>query len=140
MITWFIILLLSLIVELMTTSLTTIWFCIGAIFAIIAYTLNASVPVQFIVFVITSALSLIYTKPLVDKHINKKIIKTNVDAIIGQKGITLEDVDSLICAGRVMINGLPWRAVSLEETIIYKDTVVIVEKIEGVTVFIRKAN
>ena len=81
---WFIAFLVFVFIELITVTLVTIWFAIGAIAAVITSFFTDSVVIQSIVFVVVSVLSLIITKPLVKKFKKFEITPTNSDRVIGK--------------------------------------------------------
>ena len=105
--------------EMMTTGFLIFWLGLGAILAMITSFITSSILVQTIVFVVTSTILILLTKPLVNKYIDKqdKKINTNTDAIIGKKGIVTATVSSLEGKGLVKVNGEVWSAKTNLETI-----------------------
>ena len=132
---WLIIILVFLIIEGMTTNLVTIWFAFGALCAFISSYFTNNIIIELIVFIVFTILSLIFTKPILDKYIKKDTIKTNIDMIIGKTGIVTEDITPLKC-GRVKLQGKSFMAISDKE--IKKDKNVEVLKIEGVKVIVKE--
>ena len=128
---WLILLVVSGIIEAATAGLVCIWFAIGSLFALISAVFGAGPTVQIIIFIIVSALSLIFTRPLVKKHILPKTVSTNYDRLIGTECVVTEDIDNLSGTGAIKTNGLIWSAKSTG-AVITKGTVVKVVKIEGV--------
>lgn len=119
----------------MTTNLVTIWFAFGSLCAFISSYFTNSIIIELIVFIIFTILSLIFTKPILDKYIKKDTIKTNIDMIIGKTGIVTEDITPLKC-GRVKLQGKSFMAISNKE--IKKDKKVEILKIEGVKVIVKE--
>ena len=132
---WLIVILVFLIIEGMTTNLVTIWFAFGALCAFISSYFTNNIIIELIVFIVFTILSLIFTKPILDKYIKKDTIKTNIDMIIGKTGIVTEDITPLKC-GRVKLQGKSFMAISDKE--IKKDKKVEVLKIEGVKVIVKE--
>ena len=124
------------IIEAVTAGIVSIWFCFGALAALISAALKAPPIVQIIVFLVASALSLILTRPLVKKKILLRPTATNADMLIGERGIVIEDIDNLENAGGVKILGKVWSARSADGARISKDSVVTVLKIEGVKLIV----
>lgn len=124
------------IIEAFTLGLTTIWFSGGALAAAITAMLGGSTLVQVIVFVIISALLLLFTRPVVKKHFNNKTVDTNVDALIGSEGIAETDI-GVHEAGQVKADGKVWSAVTEGEPI-SKGSVVVIRKIKGVTLTVER--
>ena len=135
---WLILFVILLIVEILTMGLTTIWFAGGALVAFAAGVLGFGTAVQIIVFVVVSVILLIVTRPIAVKYFNKERQKTNAESLIGQQALVLEDIDTLQSKGRVEINGQEWAAKTDEpEGSIEKNTVVVVEGIQGVKLIVR---
>ena len=132
---WFALIFVFLIIESITLNLVTIWFAFGSICAYISSYFTENIVIQLTIFVITSALSLIFTKPLLEKHLNKPKEKTNFDRIINEIGIVTKDIKKHD-AGRVKIDGKDWMAVSQEE--IKKGEEVEILKIEGAKIIVRR--
>ena len=124
------------ILEAVTAGIVSIWFCFGSLAALIAAALDASLTVQIIVFLVASALSLIITRPLIKKKILLRPTATNADALIGERGVVIEDIDNLENVGGVKIGGKVWSAKSADGGRIEKDSIVTVLQIEGVKLIV----
>lgn len=132
---WFIAFLVFVFIELITVTLVTIWFAIGAIAAVITTFFTDSVVIQSIVFVVVSVLSLIITKPLVKKFKKFDITPTNSDRVIGKVG----DVTKKISPnkyGEVKVFESIWTAKSDEEIKVGEKVKVL--SIEGVKLIVKK--
>lgn len=135
---WLLLLIVFLVVEVVTVGLTSIWFALGAVFAAITSALNFSVPVQIIVFIVSSVLFIVFTRPLAVKFFKNKRVKTNYEGVIGQSAKVTETINNIENKGTVIINGLEWTAKSEDDSIIEKDSVIEVVKVEGVKVIVKK--
>ena len=133
---WLVLLILFLVAESATAAVTTIWFAAGALVAMIAALLGAQVWLQVIVFVVVSVCCLLALRPLLKKYITPKKVRTNVDAVVGSQGVVLERIDNLAGTGKVKLGGMEWTARAENNTCIEAGTVVLVERIEGVKVFV----
>ena len=78
-------------------------------------------------------------RPLVRKHITPKLEKTNIDAVIGSRGYVTADIDNLSATGTVKLGAMEWTARSTSGVIIPAGTLVQVDKVEGVKVFVTPA-
>jgi membrane protein implicated in regulation of membrane protease activity len=116
--------------------LVTIWFAIGALVAGIAAMLHAALWLQVTLFFVISCGLLLAMLPLVKKFIKPNIVKTNVDSVIGTQGYVTEAVDNLTAVGQVKLGGMYWTARSTDNTPIEAGTLVQVDRIEGVKVFV----
>ena len=124
------------IVEGLTVSIVSCWFVVGAVFAIGAFLLGASPLIQFIVFVVVSALSLAIARPIIKKNNKADAQPTNADMLIGKEAVVTETINNIEGVGAVKINGLEWSARSENGDIVPAETVVTVKKIEGVKLIV----
>lgn len=132
---WFVTFILLLMLELGTIQLVSIWFALGAVVTCFFSLFVDHIVLQITVFIIASVISLLLTKPFIRKLKDRKIVATNLDRVIGEKAVVLQE----ICpyhSGSVRVLGSIWTAVSDEE--IPVDCEVIIERIEGVKVVVRK--
>ena len=135
---WLGLFVLFLVIEIITMGLTTIWFAGGALVAFLAAILGLGVSVQIVLFVIVSLLLLAVTRPLAMKYFNQERQKTGAELLIGQKALVLEDIDTLAAKGRVEVRGQEWAAkTDAPDGKIPKNTVVVVEGIQGVKLIVR---
>lgn len=123
---WLLVIIFLTIIEMITVNLTTIWFIISAIVSLILAYLNIIPHIQFIIFVVLGVLLLIITKPFLDKFIKSE--PTNLDRIIGMKGIVTSEINENTI-GEVKVDGKLWSAYADKK--IGKDTSVKVLKIKG---------
>lgn len=136
---WLVLFVVLLVIEIFTMGLTTVWFAGGSIFAFILAYVGFGLPVQIIVFLLSSIILLVLTRPLAVKFFNKERQKTNAESLIGQKAIVLEKIDTLHGTGRAEVNGMEWSAKTDEaESIIEAGEVVIIEGIQGVKLIVKK--
>ena len=127
------------IIEMATIGFLVFWLGIGALLAMVTSLITDSIIIQFIVFVSTSTLLLIFTRPLVNKFIKiPKEIKTNAYSIIGKKGIVISKINNVDGAGQIKIDGEVWSAKSFDEENIEKDAEVEIVEIDGVKAVVKK--
>ena len=123
-------------VEAGTVSLTSVWFAVGSLAAMIISLLNGQLWLQITVFLTVSVILLLCLRPLVRKYVTPRIVRTNVDSVLEQQGIVTSQVDNLNAQGEVTINGMTWTARSTDGQPIPEGTVVRVDRIEGVKAFV----
>ena len=133
---WLVLLILFLVAEASTAAVTTIWFAVGALAAMVAAFLGAQVWLQITIFGVVSVALLLALRPIIKKYINPKHTRTNIDAVIGTEGIVTEEIDNLAGTGRVKLGGMEWSARSTSGENIPRNTVIKVDRIEGVKVFV----
>ena len=134
---WLAVFVLLIVIELATMGLTTIWFAGGAVAGFIASMLGANVVIQAVVFFVVSIVLLIFTRPFAVRYINSNKTKTNIDGLIGQEALVLEEINNIRETGCARLEGKEWAARSVDDTVIPADTVVIVERIEGVKLIVK---
>ena len=138
---WLALIIVFAIVEVATAGLTTVWFSLGALAALLLVLFGVnSLTAQIVVFVVVSLIALIATRPLVKKYIDRKTQATNADRCIGQYAFVTEQIDNVLATGAVKINGIEWTARSEDGTIIDIGTKIKIISIDGVKVIVQKAN
>ncbi len=137
---WLIIVVVLGIIEAASFNLITIWFALGAVVAMICSYFDIPFIYQVVIFIISSALLLYFTKPIVKNYLNVRREKTNADRIIGEKGIVVEKIDPVNGTGQVKIGGQIWTARSVNNEVIELNELVNIEEISGVKVFVKKAS
>ena len=127
------------IIEMATIGFLVFWLGIGAILAMLTSFITDSILIQSLVFVITSTLLLIFTRPLVDKFIKvPKEIKTNAYSIIGKKGIVISKINNIEGTGQIKIAGEVWSAKSFENEDIPENTEIEIVEIDGVKAVVKE--
>ena len=137
---WLVLLILSLVAEGASAAVTSIWFAAGALVAMVAAMLNAQLWLQILLFMAVSIGLLLSLRPLLKKYITPKKVRTNIDSVIGSQGIVTETIDNIAATGRVKLGGMEWSARSASGEVIEPGAVIMVEKIEGVKVFVTPAS
>ena len=122
--------------EVLTSGFLIFWLSLGSLIAMVVSFFTDNIIIQTTVFLISSVILILATKPLVKKFANTKTVKTNAEAIIGKKGLVTKDIDSIRATGQVKIDGELWSAIGKDDMDIKKGTEVEVEKIKGVKVIV----
>lgn len=135
---WLVLFIAFLVVEVLTVSLTCIWFAAGALLAMILALFNVPIVVQVIVFATISVILMIFTKPILSRKLLANREKTNYESVIGQNAKVTEQINNIENKGTVMLNGLEWTARSEDDRIIEVGTIVEVIRVEGVKVIVKK--
>lgn len=135
---WLVLTVVFAILEAVTVQLVSIWFAGGALLAWVAGILGLGIWVQTAVFIITSALLLLLTRPLVKRLLKKRDTSTNLDRIIGKSIIVSERVDNYAPSGKAIINGVSWSLRSDDDSVIDVGEHVTVERIEGVHLIVKR--
>ena len=136
---WTVVTILAIILEITTAAIVSIWFIPAGLVALgIAIIWPDAIVWQIVAFAVISGVCLALSRTVFKKYINKKVIPTNYDRIIGMEGLVTEDIDSVNETGEVKVDGKRWSARMEDGTSVPKGEVVRVVKIEGVKVICSK--
>ncbi len=127
--------------EIFTISFLLFWPGVGAFLAFLtSLIVPENLLVQIVVFVASTILMIIFTKPLINKLFkNKDNTSMNNSAVLGKKGIVIKKMDKDNPVGQVKVNGELWSAIkSDKDKAINVGESVIIEKIDGVKLLVRK--
>jgi len=138
-ITWLILMLALLAAEASTVTLVSLWFAAGALAAMVVSLLGGAVWLQITVFLVISTILLTALRPLVRKYITPRLTATNIDSVIGSTGLVTVAIDNVSAAGQVKLGAMVWTARATSGIPIPEGTLVRVDKIEGVKVFVSPA-
>lgn len=140
MILWFALFLVFLIIEASCPiHLVSIWFAAGSLVALIASFLGAPLWLEIVLWLVVSSVMVALFWPFIQKFLNPKVEKTNVEAIVGTQGYVTADIDNITATGQVKLGAMEWTARSTSGHPIPKGTLVKVDRIEGVKAFVSVA-
>lgn len=109
-IVWFILIIFSVAIGLMTMSLIVIWFIPAGIIAFILSLFKVNVAVQVIAYVLSAALLIVLYKTLWKKKILTQKEETDEQKAIGSVATVVERIDPDENTGKVSVNGKVWLA------------------------------
>ena len=133
---WLVLMVGFLVAEAVTVTMVSLWFAAGALVALLVSLLNLKIWIQITLFVLVSGVLLACLRPMVRRHFTPRLTRTNVDAIVGTKGVVTAQIDNVCAAGQIKVNGMEWSARSTTGEIIPEGTLIRVERIEGVKAFV----
>lgn len=138
---WLVLMVIFLLTEAATVTMTSLWFAAGALAAMVVALLCGVgwFWLQVLVFTVVSAVLLVSLRPLVRKYVTPKLTKTNVDAVVGSAGLVTIAIDNVSAAGQVKLGAMVWTARSSSGDPIPEGTMVRVDRIEGVKAFVSPA-
>ena len=122
--------------EAATVTLVSIWFAAGALAAIVVALTGGGLGFQVTVFLLVASLLLISLRSAVRKYIHPKIVRTNVDSVVGSTGMVVTPINNVAALGMVKLSGMEWSARSTDGTHIPEGALVKVDRVEGVKVFV----
>lgn len=123
--------------EAVTVGLTSIWFALGSLGALIVSSLGFGFWPQFITFVALSAISMALLRPIAQKLLKPNYSATNADQVLGSTGLVTEEINNIAGKGLVNLSGQVWSARSSQtDGVIPAGQEVRVLKIQGVKVIV----
>ena len=128
----------TLVAEIATTALVSIWFTIGAVGALIAAAAGVSPLAQLLIFLLLSIVSLLLIRPLTRRLVGTRVIPTNTDRLLGMEAKVTEGIDNDNAAGAVYVDGKTWTARSSDGSFIREGAMVRVVSLKGVTLFVKE--
>lgn len=132
---WLIIFIGLSVLEMATINLVSVWFAVGAFLAAVTTLVTDDLTIQIAVFVISSAVTLACTQPIVRKLRTRKIIPTNLDRVIGKIGIVTEQITKLE-PGEIKVDGKRWSALSTKKIEVGRKVEVL--SIDGVKLHVKE--
>lgn len=135
---WLAVFVASVIIEAMTQDFVSIWFSVGALVCLCICN-SILFWAELIVFSVITLITLILTRPLVKKMMDRNVRYTNVDEIIGKRVKVIKEI-SKYEAGEIKVNGIIYTAILLDEvdTTIKVDTIVEIVAFQGNKVSVRE--
>mgnify|MGYP005779794619 CR=1 FL=1 len=134
---WLVALIVFAVGEAVTVGLTSVWFALGSLGALIVSGLGFGIWPQVIVFVVLSAVSMALIRPIAKKILAPHYAPTNADRVIGTTGLVTEAIDNIEGRGQVNLSGQIWSARSSQpDGVIPAGQEVKVLKIRGVKVIV----
>ena len=125
------------IIEIFTVGFLFFWLAIASLISMLVSFITENIIIQTAVFVISSAILIFATKPLMDKFAKKDKTATNVYSLIGKKAVVIKEIDWASGKGQIKIEGEVWSAKTNEQVNIPKGTEVEIESIDGVKAFVK---
>lgn len=137
---WLTLIVLFIGIEIATVGLTSIWFAGGAIVALLAQLLGLNIYFQIVVFIIVSAVFMMFIRPWALKYFKPRLVKTNYEAVIGEDVCLTETVDNMKGTGTAVYKGQEWTARAYENGRIFEaGTIASVKEIRGVTLYVTES-
>ena len=139
---WAALVVLFVIAEVATVQLVSVWFAAGALVTmILVYFFDIPILGQLGIFIASSCLFLAITMPFIIARRKKKgYIPTNSELEIGRTANVIEEINNDRGTGRVRLGGVDWSAVTEDDSVIPKETVVIVTEVNGAKLTVKPKN
>ena len=116
-------------------------FAVGFLFASYGSYMELSFTNQIYGFVIGSVLSFILVRPIFQKYAyNKDSRRMNQEIMIGRNGIVVSEINNNLNKGSVKIDGVNWKAYSVNGDIIKENESIKVVEIDSIILHVVKNN
>ena len=137
---WLIVAVVFVIVEVFSISFVFLCFSLGCIFSAIGAYLGLGPVWQVLIFSVVTFVSFFTVRPLMRKYAFRKSskVKTNSDALTGQKGRVTQTIDLSKNTGRVFVYGDDWKAMSEDNQVIPENELIEVVKVDSTTLIVKQ--
>lgn len=125
------------VIELNVPALVSIWFSIGALCTSVVAVFIKNPKGQFFSFVMVSAILLVLSKYLYGNNIEQVQKDEILEKFLEKRAKVSEDIPNDYEPGTIIINGVTWRAVSMTGDRIKKGSIVVVKKVDGLTLGVK---
>ncbi len=140
---WLFVMILAIVFEAITFSLTTVWAAISALLMVFLCRTGLPFRWQLLIFFIITILLMIFTRPFAVKKLKLGRVTTNVNSMDGQEVLVVKKITRFEKGEVRASNGVTWMAACSEsagEGEIPKGSVCLVERVEGNTLVVKLKN
>lgn len=134
---WLVLVIILGIIEAATPTLVCIWPAIGGLISLILALCGFPLWLQIAVFIGSTVILVILTRPFAKKYVSQKTIATNADRIIGAEGKVIQKIDPIENIGQIKVLGQIWSAKSADGEVIQPNAQVIITALEGVKAVVK---
>ena len=135
---WIAVMIICVVIEACSLDLTSIWFAVGALAALVVLLCGGGLLPQLIAFTIAAAALLILVRPITRRLLRPKGARTNADRIVGETALVTEEIDNIHATGAIHILGQTWSARSIDNTVIAAGEIVRICSISGVKAMVER--
>lgn len=135
---WLIVMVLCIVVEAVTFSLTTVWAAVSAF--VMIFLSRAGLPFrwQLLVFFVLTLVLLLFTRPFAVRKLKLGKVTTNVNSLDGQEVLVVRKISKFEKGEVRAANGVVWTATAEGDGEIPERTVCVVSRVEGNTLVVRE--
>ena len=134
---WLILALFFLIIELLTTTLVSVWFIPASLVTALVALVWDNIPAQIVIFLVLSVVSLVLFNKFYRGKLKKKSDSVNADQrLIGRSATAAEPISSE--GGKVLVGDIYWRAVNKDDSVIESGAFVEIKSVNGTTLVVSK--
>ena len=136
---WLIVAAVFFIVEIFSNTFVFLCFCLGCVVSAVFAYFGLGPVWQLLGFSIVTFISFFTVRPLMIKYGFRKTskVKTNSDALTGQRGRVTETIDLTKNTGRVFVYGDDWRAMSENNEVIPEKEIIEVVRKDSIILIVK---
>lgn len=137
---WVAVMVVALVFEAITFSLTTVWAAVSALLMIFLCRTDLPFRWQLLIFFVITILLMVFTRPFAVKKLKLGRVTTNVNSMDGQEVLVVKKITRFEKGEVKASNGVTWTAMCADgagEGEIPKGSVCLVERVEGNTLIVR---
>ena len=135
---WLAVIIVTLVVEVITQGLTTIWFSIGAAVAAVTTVLNLNVWLQIVIFAAVSLIVMLLVRPMAKRMLMDRITPTNMEMLLKEQALVIENIDNDAGTGKVKVRDIEWTARTESGERIEAGKMVEIQRIDGVKLIVKR--
>ena len=135
---WLAVMVLCIVIEAVTFSLTTVWAAVSALFMIFFCKTEVPLRWQFLIFFLITIVLMVFTRPFAVKKLKLGRVTTNVNTLDGQEVLVVKKIAKFEKGEVKASNGVVWNAMAESEGEIAKGEVCIVVRVEGNTLVVKE--
>lgn len=136
---WIAVIVISLVTEIFTEQLVSIWFVPAAFVTAILSLCKLGIIWQVLIFVILSVAGIVLSRIFLAGKRSNADTRTNTEALIGERCVVTEKIDNFAECGQVRIRGQYWTARGCNENDVFEvGEALTVTAIEGVKLICKK--
>ncbi|MBR1721197.1 MAG: NfeD family protein [Treponema sp.] len=135
---WLAVMILCLIFEALTFSLTTVWAALSALILIFLSWSSLPLRWQFLFFFLITIVLLVFTRPFAVKKLKLGRVMTNINSIDGQEVIVVKKISKFEKGEVKSSNGVLWSAMGQGDSEISKGATCRVVQVKGNTLVVKK--
>ena len=136
---WLMAAVVFLIVEAVTAAMSSIWFAVGSVAALLAAVCGAPLWGQLAVFAAVSAVCFAILYPRLKNLLRRDRKPTNADMVLGQECVVTQRIDNLAGTGAVSVGGKTWTARTEDGAVMEPGAVAVARSIQGVKLIVSPA-
>ena len=134
---WVAIIAASIIIELITMEMVSLWTAVGGLCALILDVIGVNLEIQLVVFFVVSIALLLSLRKLALKYLLKSTQKVGNERVFGTKARLLTEITNET-PGTIKVNGVIWSATTTDGTPLAENTIVEIVELRGNKFIVKK--